>query len=370
MYATCTSLVLHEQNLVHWGAAQSGERQGEGVAENARVPHGHPREVGDMFTRQAWALGLMLLVVGALLGSGCASVADSGRGESHSLVEPVPPRREVAAGSAFHFEQSWLAHAPTGMEDRTEVPMGARASLIPVANTSSQIAMSQVPLTTLRLRAVASAQGIGAGLTGIAFNRAVGLAFEHWILYSLAIPRNTRSFLSPVRAAATGGLPASVIPEAVRPIVWVKWGVVPTAFPDSLFCEVKAVRGVMTLSHSRHQLRGLIDVAARSPVALASSPHKPIVAFITTGDTAIGTDVVAEATRRGVAIWRAFVLEDLAATNPSLSIGPFTPLNPSVYPPGALVLPRLKLHLPGALTSPAIPPVVVPADPDPTEVGP
>jgi hypothetical protein len=257
-----------------------------------------------------------------------------------------------------------------GIDGGTEARMRGRETLIPVSNSPNQLALNHVPLTTLRLRAIASAQGIGVGLTGIAFNRAVGLAFEHWILYSLEIPRNTRSFLSSARAAATGGLPASLIPEAVRPIVWVQWGFVPTTFPDSLFCEVKAVRGVMTLSHSRHQLRGLIDVAARSPVAMASSPHRPIVAFVTTGDTTIGTDVIAEATRQGVAIWRACVLEDLTATNPSLSIGSFTPLNPSVYPPGTLVLPRLKLHRTGPLTSPLSSPVIVPMDPDPTEVGP
>jgi hypothetical protein len=225
-------------------------------------------------------------------------------------------------------------------------------------------------LTTLRLRAVASAQGIGTGLTGIAFSRAVGLAFEHWILSSLTIPRNTRSFLSPARAAVTGGLPASVIPEAVLPIVWVKWVLVSTPFPDSLFCEVKAVRGVLTLSHSRHQLRGLIDVASRSPAAKASSPHRPIVAFITTGDTVIGADVTAEATRQGVAIWQALVLEDSATMNPVLSISSFVPLNPSVYPPGTLVLPRQKSYRPGTLMSPLTPPVMVPLDPDPTEVGP
>lgn len=303
-----------------------------------------------MVTKQAWAVGWVLLGVHVLLGAGCVSTAAS-----------EVPRRNT------HFEQNWVDEEPTSHD---KVRRGTHGQVILASATSSSAASSQVPLTTLRLRAVAVAQGIGTGLTGIAFNRAVGLAFEHWILSSLATPRNTRAFISPARAAATGGLPASVIPEAALPIVWVKWGFVPTTFPDSLLCEVKAVRGAITLSHSRHQLRGLVDVASRSPAALASNPHRPIVAFITTGDTVIGADVLAEATRQGVAVWQAVVLEDSAAMNPSLSIGPFVPLNPSVYPPGSLVLPRTKAHVPGTLTSPLVPPVLVPLDPDPTEVGP
>ncbi len=233
-----------------------------------------------------------------------------------------------------------------------------------------------IPLTTIRLRTIAAAQGIGTGLTGIAFNRAVGLAFENFVLSSLGlVPRNTNLFFSPARAAATGGLPASVIPEAVRPITkyqlkagFIPW---PTTYPDSSFYEVKAVRGVIGLGHSRSQILGLIDVASRSSAGVATGAHRPrpIVTFITTGDTVIGPDVIAEATKRGVAVWQAVVTEDPSAstTNPTLSIGPFIPLNPLVYAPGVAV-PIVKPQLPGTITSPTLPPVVVPHDPDPTEV--
>jgi len=245
-----------------------------------------------MLTRQAWTARWVPLVLSFILGAGCANTAAS----------------EVSRRGTL-FEQNWVdegasAHAKTAMGRR------GHDQVILASATSNSAAPSQVPLTTLRLRAVANAQGIGTGLTGIAFSRAVGLAFEHWILSSLALPRNTRAFISPTRAAATGGLPASVIPEAVLPIAWVGWSLAPTTFPDSLFCEVKAVRGSITLSHSRHQLRGLVDVASRAPVAQANSPHRPIVAFVTTGDTVIGADVLAEATQQGVAIWQAVVMED------------------------------------------------------------
>src|SRR5688572_5345914 len=52
-----------------------------------------------------------------------------------------------------------------------------------------------IPLTTARLRAIAQANGVGSGSSGVAFNYAVGIAFEHWILDSLGfVPRNKRPF--------------------------------------------------------------------------------------------------------------------------------------------------------------------------------
>ena len=234
-----------------------------------------------------------------------------------------------------------------------------------------------VPLTTTRLRYIAQAQGIGRGLGGVALNRAIGVAFENWVLQSLGmVPRNTRLFYSPARALATGGLPASVIPEAVRPITGYRLALgfwpTTTVYPDSSLYEVKAVRGTITLSHSSHQIRGLIDVAARSAAGTSIDPDRPrpILTFITTGDTRIGADVIAEATRRGVAIWQATIMEDTtaSATNPTLSIGPFIPLNPTVYGAGARPVPIVKPHVPASLTSTILPPVPVPHDPDPAEV--
>ena len=62
-------------------------------------------------------------------------------------------------------------------------------------------AAALMPLTTTKLREIAMAQGIGAGTTGIQFNRAVGLAFESWVLGTMGqIPRYTKPLLmSPLR---------------------------------------------------------------------------------------------------------------------------------------------------------------------------
>ncbi|HLK99676.1 MAG TPA: hypothetical protein VK539_03790 [Myxococcaceae bacterium] len=143
-------------------------------------------------------------------------------------------------------------------------------------------------------------------------------------------------------------------------------------YPESLYFEVKAVKGTVTLSHSRHQVRGLIDVAAGSPAAFATSTRalRPILTFITTGNTRIGADVIAEATKRGVALWQAVVMEDLGTSpmNPVLSIGPFVPLNRMVYPPGTTLNTITAPPRTGPLVSSVITLIVDPSDPDPPEV--
>jgi RHS repeat-associated protein len=199
-----------------------------------------------------------------------------------------------------------------------------------------------VPLTTYRLRAIATAAGIGAGLTGVQFNRAVGRAFQEFANNALGLTENFTPFPSPARAAATGGSPAAVIPDAVRDITKIeidyKWGFIPqyssTTFPNSSFFEVKAVAGVLSLSYSNSQIRGLIDVAARSPASGDTGPDRvlPTITFITTGNTVIGPDVLAEATRRGVAIWQVIAYETPGSGGSQVGFTPALPLNPQVFP--------------------------------------
>lgn len=291
---------------------------------------------------------LLLLASKVALGTGCnATTAAS--------------NRERNAGSDESLGARGLGYGPT---------------IILASAPGSPATTTPMPLTTARLRAIATAQGVGAGLIGIAFNRAVGVRFEHWVLSSLGLlPRNTSLYPSPARAAVTGGLPRAVIPEQVRPINVVRWAFFTKPYPGSSFYEVKAVNGIVGLSHSRYQILGLIDVAALSPAGMSPGKPKglrPIVTFVTTGDTVIGPDVLAEATRRGVAVWQAIVLEapSMLAMNSVLSIGPFVPLNPAVYTPVVPPASVPKPHMPGTLTSPLGLPVTVPADPDPPEVVP
>jgi RHS repeat-associated protein len=228
-----------------------------------------------------------------------------------------------------------------------------------------------VPLTTVQLRAIARSQGIGAGLSGVQFNRAVGRAFQEFALNSLGLVENFTPFPSPARAAATGGLPAAVIPDAVTAVKkvelrWYFWPTV-TEYPNSSFYEVKAVAGVINLSYSNHQIRGLIDVAARSPAGMGVGPKRPlpIITFVTTADTVIGPDVLAEATRRGVAIWQSIaVAVPNGQGGTQIAFGPYIPLNPGVYG-GTAALPA------GGAPPGTIGPAHSggpPGDPDPAEV--
>ncbi len=232
------------------------------------------------------------------------------------------------------------------------------------------------PFTTLDLRAVAAAQKIGMGLTGIQFNREVGLAFENWVLTTMGqLPRNTQSFLSPARQVANkanGGLPASVIPEYVAALSLVVDGTLVDIWPQSKFYEVKAVTGALVLSSSRSQILGLIDVLASSPVAVATEPYAPPpqLVFTTTGNTTISPTVFTYATQRGVAVWQQVVFSDFNPPgDPDLYLGPAVPLNPQVY--GTATLPVLPSGwAPSKLTSPTTPPtnLLVPGDPDPPDV--
>jgi hypothetical protein len=171
---------------------------------------------------------------------------------------------------------------------------------------------------------------------------------------------------------AARGLPASVIPEFVAPLkLWVS-GEGTTTFPNSMFYEVKAVTGALTLSTSQYQILGLIDVASRSPAGVSTiAKHPPpALIFTTTGNTTISPSVVQRATQVGVAIWQQIVCYDANTpqNNPDLYIELAQAMNENDVYPTALALPNLITGLPSTLTSPRTPPMPVPGDPDPPEV--
>jgi hypothetical protein len=231
-----------------------------------------------------------------------------------------------------------------------------------------------VPLTTYRLRAIAAAQGVGAGLTGIQLNRAYGIVFETWVLWMIdpQRPHWTTPISSPQRQQKTGGLPGSVIPEWVTDLTLISVGAV--TFPSSEFWEVKAVNGLLMLSTSRWQILGLIDVATLSPAGQSPLPKHPppVVVFTILGNTTLDPGMLAESTNQGVAIWAQVVFEDPVILNdpdPDLYIGPLGPMNPNVYTTGVpLGSPATGKH--AKLLAPTLPPMPVPGDPDPPEVDP
>jgi hypothetical protein len=242
-----------------------------------------------------------------------------------------------------------------------------------------------MPLTTTQLRAIAATNNIGAGQTGITQSRTIGLAFENWALTTMGqVPRNTESFMSPLRQQQNNGLPASVIPEYVAGLNdWWPAQAWP-AFPESLLFEVKAVTGVIAQSTSLWQILGLIDVASRSPAGVSNQPTPPATAcvstghpnqpppaivFTTTGNTNLDLTMLQKATRLCVAIWQQIVMYDANTdpNNPDLYIDQALPANQAVY--GAAVpLPMHPAWPHSPLTSPTSPPVPVPGDPDPPEV--
>jgi hypothetical protein len=230
-----------------------------------------------------------------------------------------------------------------------------------------------IGLTTTRLRQIATLNNINgcASQTGITQSRTIGLAFENWVLVTMGqIPRNTKSFTSPLRQQknmASSGLPGSVIPEYVGNLNdWFPaqgW-----SFTQSMLFEVKAVTGVLSLSTSRWQILGLIDVASGS-LADAGTHPPPALVFTTTGNTNLGLDMLKEATMLGVAIWQQIVMEDTNTNpnNPDLYIDQVLPANQDVYN-GTVPLPMHLVWKHSPLTSPTSPPMPVPGDPDPPEV--
>ncbi len=275
-----------------------------------------------------------------------------------------------------------LRHLPEDASDQTQNVDTSAPTFLNVynyadANPSSKIdpdGRQAVPLDTFTLRTIAPSLGIGAGLTGVQFNRAVGRAFQDFALQSFNLMENFTPIPSPARAGVNpGGLPGAVVPDAVRGILQVQllFGLIPwrsIPYPNSSFFEVKAVTGIMDLSYSRSQILGLIDVAARSPAGMATGPTRayPLLTFITTSNTGLDPLVVSYATSRGVALYQSIAY--LVPGGPTGWQVGFTPpihLNPAVS--GGV---RLNNML-GAPPRPFGPGGGLPAnplDPDPAEV--
>jgi hypothetical protein len=172
----------------------------------------------------------------------------------------------------------------------------------------------------------------------------------------------------------------AVRPDAVGGAVTIVWGQLIGAYgvpqavnvADSVFVEVKAIRGALTLSHSSHQITGFIDIAANSPAALMPGPERPTpaIVFMTAGSTVIASTVLEAATQQRVAIWQTLVFELSGSTtaNPRFGFGPVVPLNPEVYGPSwPQPIPPGPTNIPFPLP-PAFRPPPAFDDPDPPEV--
>jgi len=216
--------------------------------------------------------------------------------------------------------------------------------------------------------------GIGAGLTGVQFNRAVGRAFQDFALRSFGLAENFTPLFSPARQTANalnGGLPASVVPDSVRGILQFRGGWPPIRwYGESSFFEVKAVNGMLTPETSRSQILGLIDVAARSPAGAATGPERqyPYLTLITTSNTGVDTRTIDYATRRGVQLWWsvAYVVPG-GPTGYRIGFTPPVLLNPTLGGDVTRATTRLGAE-PRPFAAGGGLPIDNPLDPDPAEV--
>ena len=192
-------------------------------------------------------------------------------------------------------------------------PATKRADPRLVAQTTGAGASALPLLTTRELRRL---YGNPKGNVGILYNRDVGLMFQGLVLMHMPGPRmqfaNTKPFASKVREKQTNGRKLSVIPDGVAgasigsqsPL-----GALISTYPESTFIEVKAVKGIITLKYGQYQIEGMLDVLSQSQAARSTGDDRafPNMYFVTTGDTIIGPDVIAEATKLNILLWHSYV---------------------------------------------------------------
>jgi hypothetical protein len=226
-------------------------------------------------------------------------------------------------------------------------------------------------LTSSRLRSIALANNIIAnGQPTLTQNRLVGRAFQEFVMRNILIPENIVPLFSQYRQINTFNPPIlNVVPDMLRQVQVYGVGGGPSAiYPQSSLWEVKATRSVLYLSYSRHQIGGLIDAAARSPLGTADLIGiPPVMTFVTTCDARIPESTVLFANQNRVALWQAYVFEIPNTSDPNLVVGPVIPLNR--LPHGrSLPIPTIYTIAPGALSTPlGASPI---GDPDPAQLGP
>jgi hypothetical protein len=302
-------------------------------------------------------------------GAGPGSSADVGAGAGPARTPPRVQRRH-----GRHRGGSGIGTAVSADCRMTSFP----AWTFPPLPSVIPLPAGAVPLTTTRLRAICTAQGIGAGLTGIQFSQKCGLQFQDWVQWMLQVKQNKMPIGSPARASNfVGGLPGSVIPDYVTDLkVAIQGSMTAFTLPESFFGEVKAVAGYLPPSYSRYQILGLVDVARRSAAGSSTLPNHPPpeLVFTTTGNTKMSALTLGQANAWGVAIWWQIVYEDPAMPddpNPDLCIDRALPQNQAVYPPGVTVgTYRVNSTCTKLTSAPPNWATLIPGDPDPPMVDP
>ncbi|MDI1442978.1 hypothetical protein [Polyangium sp. 6x1] len=155
-------------------------------------------------------------------------------------------------------------------------------------------------------------------LSGIEYNRAVGLRFQRDVLGALPGPKvlasNNKTFESDLRSQKTGKRFRGVKPDGVTGAAEGFDGTLPpviSTHPESTFVEVKAVKGVVNLAYAEYQILGMLDALSKSQAASSTGPDRayPSLYFVVTGDTSIGTDIEDYAASLRILIWLSPVLD-------------------------------------------------------------
>ena len=174
----------------------------------------------------------------------------------------------------------------------------------------------------------------------------MGRAFESFVRSSLQISPNTIYFASPVRQAATaqsgGTIQSGIVPDGLGAITITEYDIqtlqitYQMSYASSNFAEMKFTRGNLYLSSFEHQIIGYIDVASRSPAGIAPSSlggrrPTPIIEFVTTSDTVVGSSVMATANQERVAITQRIACDVPSTPSPTdMVVGARILLNPEV----------------------------------------
>ena len=208
--------------------------------------------------------------------------------------------------------------------------------LLPPFLTGKSPVWSRSSLSTAELRSMTDARGwTNSGMPQEEINRITGSAFEDTLKRGLGFG-GKQWLTSPARNAATGGKVNFVVPDGVNDVTTGSFMGRIQTYRNSVFTEVKAVKGTIGLADNDHQLLGLIDVAANSPAgrAHATNPFgapNAAIFFLTATDTMIGLDVIAEATAKGVVLYKSnFYHITRKDGTEELETGPTYALNPQV----------------------------------------
>jgi RHS repeat-associated protein len=188
----------------------------------------------------------------------------------------------------------------------------------------------QTLLTSTELAALGRANNvIGSGARPDQLKQAMGYYFEDAAIRSMGMgPRTNEKFFVP-------GSSERVEPEAVRPTVTVRDGMVVGRLQNGGFLEAKSQVGDVVLSDRNYQMKKYIDILAdqyaQAGGAINPDVPKPWLIYVTTSDSGISPSARKYAEDQGVALFQASmaVIPTADPLRPMVQVTGFLPANPT-----------------------------------------